>query len=121
LHPPGQDLSSWEVEGQRTSSSRPGRPSARFFNIPFEGAERGLQIGTASEKDGSLSGCTFGESVTWGKYRTAEAERLVQIWAEYSVIFPLLASFVLDRCQERQPSDLVSRMKDSRRSLENAL
>jgi deoxyhypusine synthase len=107
--------------GPKNFIQQTGPTISQILNIPFEGVERGLQIGTATEKDGSLSGCTFGESVTWGKYRTAEAERLVQIWAEYSVIFPLLASFVLDRCQERQPSDLVSRMKDSRRSLENAL
>jgi deoxyhypusine synthase len=107
--------------GPKNFIQQTGPTISQIFNIPFQGAERGLQIGTASEKEGSLSGCTFGESVTWGKYRTAEAGRLVQIWAEYSVIFPLLAAFVLDQCEKRQPANLASRMADNRKRLENAL
>jgi deoxyhypusine synthase len=107
--------------GPKNFIQQTGPTISQIFNIPFQGAERGLQIGTASEKDGSLSGCTFGESVTWGKYRAAEAERLVQIWGEYSVIFPLLAAFVLDRCEKRRPRDLISLMPDNRKRLESAL
>ena len=55
---------------------------SQILKIKFKGAERGIQIGTAIEKEGSLSGCTFSESVTWGKYRSADEERLVQIWGE---------------------------------------
>ncbi len=68
----------------------------QILQVEYEGAERGLQIGTAVEKEGSLSGCTFSESVTWGKYRDADEHKLVQIWGEYSVIFPLLAAYVID-------------------------
>ena len=74
------------------------------------GAERGLQIGTAVEKEGSLSGCTFSESVTWGKYRSADEQKLVQIWGEYSIVFPLLAAYVLDSCKPRPPKNIVSHM-----------
>ena len=107
--------------GPKNFIQQTGPTISQIFKIPFEGAERGLQIGTASEKEGSLSGCTFSESVTWGKYRAAEAERLVQIWGEYSVIFPLLTAFVLDRCERRRPRNLVALMPESRERLESAL
>jgi deoxyhypusine synthase len=107
--------------GPKNFVQQTGPTISQIFNIPFQGAERGLQIGTASEKEGSLSGCTFSESVTWGKYRAAAAERLVQIWAEYSLIFPLLAAFALDRCERRQPRNLASRMPGNRKKLEEAL
>jgi len=107
--------------GPKNFVQQTGPTISQILQIPFQGAERGLQIGTASEKEGSLSGCTFGESVTWGKYRASEATRLVQIWGEYSVIFPILAAFVLDRCEKRRPRDLLSAMPDHLKRLEAAL
>ena len=107
--------------GPKNFIQQTGPTISQILNVPFRGAERGLQIGTASEKEGSLSGCTFGESVTWGKYRAAETEKLVQIWGEYSVVFPLLAAFVLDRCETRRPRNLVSLMTEYRKKLERAL
>ena len=87
----------------------------------FEGADRGLQIGTAVEREGSLSSCTFGEAVTWGKYREAEEDKLVQIWGEYSILFPILAAYALDTCEERPARDLISEMGSFTRRLEEAL
>ncbi|MFC1829289.1 deoxyhypusine synthase family protein, partial [Thermodesulfobacteriota bacterium] len=74
---------------------------SQILKIKFDGAERGIQIGTAIEKEGSLSGCTFSESVTWGKYRKASDDKLIQIWGEYSLIFPILTAYVLDNCDKR--------------------
>ena len=107
--------------GPKNFIQQTGPAISQILKIPFQGAERGLQIGAASEKEGSLSGCTFGESVTWGKYRSAETQRLVQIWGEYSVIFPLLGAFVLDRCEKRQHRNLVSLMPHHIKRLETAL
>ena len=92
----------------------------QLLKIQPNGAERGLQIGTAIEKDGSLSGCTFSESVTWGKYRSATEQNLVQIWGEYSVIFPILTSYVLDNCSPREPKKLILRLPAMAEKLENA-
>lgn len=74
---------------------------SQIFKVKFEGADRGIQITTAFEKDGGLSGCTFGEAVTWGKYKDAKSG-LVQIWGEYSVIFPLLVGYVIENCKPRK-------------------
>jgi deoxyhypusine synthase len=92
----------------------------QILGINFAGADRGLQIGTAIEREGSLSGCTFGEAVTWGKYRRVDAEEMVQIWGEYSVIFPILASYVLAECPRRPPKDIISQLPRYARQLDQA-
>ena len=92
----------------------------QILGIEFEGAERGLQIGTAPEREGSLSGCTFSEAVTWGKYRSANEDNLVHIWGEYSVVFPILAVYVLDNCRPRVHRDIIAALPDNIRKLEQA-
>jgi deoxyhypusine synthase len=83
----------------------------------FPGASYGLQVSTANVREGSLSGCTFGEAVTWGKYGSADEAKLVQVWGEYSYIFPMLVAYVLDRCQPRRPREIYARMPELRRAL----
>ncbi|MBI2045287.1 deoxyhypusine synthase family protein [Candidatus Pacearchaeota archaeon] len=91
---------------------------SQIFGTDFEGADRGIQITTANERDGGLSGCTFSEAVTWGKYKDA-GKGLVQIWGEYSVIAPLLIGYVLEMCKPRElkrfinkKDELYARMKN---------
>jgi len=96
--------------GPKNFIQQTGPTISQILSVDFEGAERGLQIGTAIEREGSLSGCTFSESVTWGKYSSDDDEKLVQIWGEYSVIFPLLSAFVLDNCKKRRSADVISEM-----------
>ena len=96
--------------GPKNFIQQTGPTISQILKIRHDGAERGLQIGTAVEKEGSLSGCTFSESVTWGKYRSVDERKLVQIWGEYSVIFPLLAAYVVDTCNPRKPKNIVSHM-----------
>ena len=90
------------------------------MGIEFEGADRGIQIGTAVEREGSLSSCTFGEAVTWGKYQKADEANLVQVWGEYSLIFPLLAAYVIDVCQPRKHRSLCDQMNQLNATLEQA-
>jgi deoxyhypusine synthase len=107
--------------GPKNFIQQTGPTVSQILGVEFEGAERGLQIGTAIEKEGSLSGCTFSESVTWGKYRSADMEKLVQIWGEYSVIFPMVTAYVLDLCKERRPRRLTSEMSGFIQTLKGAL
>ncbi len=106
--------------GPKNFIQQTGPTISQILKIQHAGAERGLQIGTAVEKEGSLSGCTFSESVTWGKYRSATEEKLVQIWGEYSIIFPILTAYVLDNCGKRPPKKLISRMPEFAEKLEKA-
>ncbi len=98
--------------GPKNFIQQTGPTISQILGVEFEGADRGLQIGTAVEREGSLSSCTFSEAVTWGKYRTTGDDKLVQIWGEYSVLFPLLTAFVLDQCHDRPPKRIVERMPD---------
>lgn len=107
--------------GPKNFIQQTGPTIGQIFQIEYEGAERGLQISTAAEKEGSLSGCTFGEAVTWGKYHSNDEEKLVQIWGEYSVIFPLLAAYVLENCQKRHPRNIVSQISSYVETLEKLL
>ncbi len=95
--------------GPKNFIQQTGPTLSQFLGLNFQGADRGLQIGTASEREGSLSGCTFGEAVTWGKYKSAEEEKLVQIWGEYSLVFPLLSAYVMDVCGQRPARRLIDR------------
>ena len=106
--------------GPKNFIQQTGPTISQILGIDFEGADRGIQIGTAVEREGSLSSCTFGEAVTWGKYQQADEANLVQVWGEYSIIFPLLAAYVTDLCRTRPPANLCSRMGELVARLEAA-
>lgn len=84
---------------------------SQILGIEFEGAERGIQITTAIERDGGLSGCTFGEAVTWGKYKDA-TKGLVQIWGDYTVIAPLLVHYAINSCRPRAHKRLMDKKEE---------
>jgi len=106
--------------GPKNFIQQTGPTISQILGINFEGADRGLQISTAVEREGSLSSCTFGEAVTWGKYREANEDKLVQIWGEYSIIFPILAAFVMQMNEPRQPKKLIARLPEFIQKLETA-
>ena len=96
--------------GPKNFMQQTGPTISQILGIDFEGADRGLQISTAIEREGSLSGCTFSEAVTWGKYGSADEDKLVQIWGEYSVIFPLLVVYALEQCEIRSMKNIVTNL-----------
>jgi deoxyhypusine synthase len=106
--------------GPKNFIQQTGPTISQILGINFAGADRGLQISTAVEREGSLSSCTFGEAVTWGKYREADEEKLVQLWGEYSIFFPLLCAYVIDLCPARAHKNLISQMKNIINKLEKA-
>ena len=106
--------------GPKNFIQQTGPTIGQILGISFEGADRGLQIGTALEREGSLSGCTFGEAVTWGKYRSADDRKLVQIWGEYSIIFPILATYAIENCKKRSSREIISQIPIFVENLENA-
>lgn len=107
--------------GPKNFIQQTGPTISQILSVEFEGADRGLQISTSVEREGSLSSCTFGEAVSWGKYRKDDPARLVQIWAEYSIVFPLLAASVLESCTARQPGRITDRIPEYVKHLEEAV
>jgi deoxyhypusine synthase len=97
--------------GPKNFIQQTGPTISQILGVGFEGADRGIQIGTAVEREGSLSSCTFGEAVTWGKYHHADQTNLVQVWGEYSIIFPLLAAYVIDRCTPRAAKKICAQIE----------
>lgn len=106
--------------GPKNFIQQTGPTISQILGIDFEGAGRGLQMSTAMEREGSLSSCTFHEAVTWGKYCSADEEKLVHVWGEYSVIFPLLAVYVLEQCEARSMKNLVTKLPSFIRKLKEA-
>jgi deoxyhypusine synthase len=107
--------------GPKNFIQQTGPTISQILAIDYDGADRGLQIGTAVERDGGLSSCTFGEAVTWGKYQAVDGQKLVQIWGEYSVIFPLISAYVLDECPARVGKQIITHMPDYIQAIEDAL
>ena len=107
--------------GPKNFIQQTGPTLQQILGVEYSGADRGIQIGTAVEREGSLSGCTFEEGVTWGKYRSVDKGKLVQIWAEYSLIFPLITAYVLTLCKTRTQKRIVSRMPDFIKGLEQQI
>ena len=103
--------------GPKNFIQQTGPTISQILEIDFEGADRGLQIGTAVEKEGSLSSCTFGEAVTWGKYRSDDEDKLVQIWGEYSIIFPMLTAYVMENCTARPAKKIIARLPEISKTL----
>jgi deoxyhypusine synthase len=97
--------------GPKNFIQQTGPTISQILGIDFEGADRGIQIGTAVEREGSLSSCTFGEAVTWGKYQRDDRDNLVQVWGEYSLVFPLLAAYILEVCKPRPQKRLSGQMR----------
>ena len=96
--------------GPKNFIQQMGPTISQILGINYEGADRGIQITTAVERDGGLSGCTFGEAVTWGKYKDAHTG-LVQVWGEVSVIAPLICWYVYEKCKPRPLKKLIDRKK----------
>ena len=106
--------------GPKNFIQQTGPPLSQILEIDFQGADRGIQISTAVEREGSLSSCTFGEAVTWGKYLHADQANLVQVWGEYSILFPLLAVYAVQNCAPRPSKSLTKKMAGMVESLEAA-
>lgn len=93
----------------------------QILSVEYDGADRGVQIGTAVEREGSLSSCTFSEAVTWGKYSSVSDETLVHIWAEYSLVLPLLTAYLCDVCAPRTSKNIIGLMPRNLNLLEDLL
>lgn len=76
-------------------------PMAAVMKISIPGHFYGLAITTDDPKWGGLSGCTFEESQSWGKYEY-EA-RFATVYCDATIALPLLFRSALDRKDEWYP------------------
>ena len=59
----------------------------------------GIQISTADQRDGGLSGSTLREATSWGKNDKNMED--VMIWGEASVFFPLLVGYIFNKMKNK--------------------
>ncbi|MFX0106137.1 MAG: deoxyhypusine synthase family protein [Candidatus Hodarchaeota archaeon] len=67
----------------------------QFDRIKKMGYNYSVRIHTAMEYDGGLSGSTFSEAKSWGKY-TLEAKH-VSVWCDATIALPILITGLLQR------------------------
>lgn len=67
----------------------------QFDKIEKMGYNYSVRIHTAMEYDGGLSGSTFSEAKSWGKY-SLESKH-VSVWCEATIALPLLITALLER------------------------
>jgi deoxyhypusine synthase len=68
-----------------------------FDNIERLGYNYSVRIHTATEYDGGLSGSTFSEAKSWGKYDLESKH--VSVWCDATIAFPILITGVLQRLE----------------------
>ena len=61
----------------------------------FLGYDYGVRIATDRPEFGGLSGCTFSESISWGKYTTESTT--ASVVCDITIALPLLAGALLER------------------------
>lgn len=69
-----------------------------IFGLPDKGHSYGIQITTDDPKWGGLSGCTFSEAQSWGKF--SKDARKSTVYADATIALPLLVGAVLQNCGE---------------------
>ncbi|MHA1743711.1 MAG: deoxyhypusine synthase family protein [Candidatus Heimdallarchaeota archaeon] len=96
----------WGGGGPKNFIQQTSPTLSQILGIDFKGADCGIQITTAVEKDGGLSGCTFNEGVTWGKYKAVN-KNLIQIWGEMSLIIPIIVGYIIENCRKRPSRQVI--------------
>ncbi len=82
--------------------------AAEVLGYRVEMHKYAIQITVADERDGGLSGSTLSEAQSWGKVDAALSQ---MVFAEATLAFPLLASYVYHRVAERARKRYADRLE----------
>jgi deoxyhypusine synthase len=81
-----------------------------ILGVAEKGHDYFIQITDARPDTGGLSGATPAEAVSWGKIDPDKLPDTVVAYLDSTVAMPLMASYVLARCQPRKPRRLYKRL-----------
>lgn len=71
------------------------------MNFPFVRYKYGIRICPEPVNWGGLSGCTYSEGVSWGKFMPKEeGGRTVEVLSEATAVLPLIVKSVLERLED---------------------
>jgi deoxyhypusine synthase len=82
-----------------------------FMDDTSGGHDYVIQLTTDAPHWGGLSGATIAEARSWGKVQDAHVNHAV-VYSCASVTLPLLAQYVLVRCEPRKPKRLFARLPE---------
>lgn len=71
------------------------RSDSNDLERKFPGYQYGIQITTDTPVFGGMSGCTFSESVSWGKYDVTS--RYVTVYCDVTIALPLIVAATIER------------------------
>jgi len=79
------------------------------FGLDITGHDYFVQITDARPDTGGLSGATPSEAVSWGKVNPDTLPDSVVCYADTTIAFPIVASYILGRCRPRRLRRLYAR------------
>ena len=82
------------------------------LGLEVKGHDYFVQITDARPDTGGLSGATPGEAVSWGKVDPVKLPDAVVCYADSTLVFPLVASYVMTRCRRRPLKRLYAQRDD---------
>jgi deoxyhypusine synthase len=69
--------------------------------LPLPRFQYGVRICPEPEHWGGLSGCTYAEGISWGKFISpAEGGRYAEVYADATLVWPLLIKGVLEAMEK---------------------
>jgi deoxyhypusine synthase len=75
------------------------------ISLPFVRFQYGIRICPEPVHWGGLSGCTYREGISWGKFvPETEGGRFAEVYADATIAWPILVKAVLQRLAKRSPS-----------------
>ena len=87
------------------------------LGLDVTGHDYFVQITDARPDTGGLSGATPSEAVSWGKVDPAKLPDSVVCYGDSTLVFPLVASYVMTRCRPRPLKRLYGRRDDLMRDM----
>jgi deoxyhypusine synthase len=74
------------------------------IDVPVRRFQYGVRICPEPAHWGGLSGCTYSEGVSWGKFvPREEGGRYAEVLADATIAWPLVAKAVAERCAQKPP------------------
>jgi deoxyhypusine synthase len=80
----------------------------QILKIKEGGHDYIVQLTDARPDTGGLSGATLQEGKSWGKIKTSQKGNVI-VYGDSSVYFPVLCSYVLSQCKQREPKGLYAK------------
>ncbi len=94
---------------------------SQIAGLPHIGHDFDIQISTDAPHWGGLSGATPSEAVSWGKINPNELKNSVVVYSDATISLPILAGYVLNEMNAREPKKLYDNIPEFMTKFENKI